>query len=89
MRVIMFAVRHDMQPFLHAVQRSQASSAKLIGRKVLYIASKPPNVYTSVHIRPMAVSPLNHPEGVPNPWGFSFSGSAKPRLCATREAYTA
>lgn len=27
--------------------------------------------HTSLHIRPMAVSPLTHPEGVPIPWGFS------------------
>ncbi len=31
--------------------------------------------YASLHIRPLAVSPLTHPESVPNPWGFSFSGS--------------
>lgn len=30
--------------------------------------------YAPVHIRPLAVSPLTHPESVPNPWGFSFSG---------------
>ncbi len=30
--------------------------------------------YASLHIRPLAVSPLTHPESVPNPWGFSFSG---------------
>lgn len=30
--------------------------------------------YTSKHIRPLAVSPLNHPESVPTPWGFLISG---------------
>lgn len=29
--------------------------------------------YNRVHIRPLAVSPLNHPESVPIPWGFSIS----------------
>ena len=28
------------------------------------------NGYTCSHIRPLAVRPLNHPESVPNPWGF-------------------
>lgn len=37
--------------------------------------------HTSAHIRPLAVRPLNYPEGVPNPWGFSFSG---PRYFATQ-----
>ncbi len=26
------------------------------------------------YIRPLAVRPLNYPEGVPNPWGFLVSG---------------
>lgn len=30
--------------------------------------------YGPPHIRPLAVRPLNYPESVPNPWGFSFSG---------------
>lgn len=29
--------------------------------------------YILSHIRPLAVRPLNYPESVPNPWGFSFS----------------
>jgi hypothetical protein len=33
--------------------------------------------YSSQHIRPLAVRPLNHPERVPNPWGFFVS---KPRV---------
>jgi len=37
------------------------------------IDNKQPDVYTSLYIRPMAVSHLNHPEGVPIPWGFFFS----------------
>lgn len=32
-----------------------------------------PHAYTASHIRPLAVSPLNHPESVPIPWGFSIS----------------
>ncbi len=28
----------------------------------------------SKYIRPLAVRPLNNPEGVPTPWGFSVSG---------------
>jgi hypothetical protein len=32
--------------------------------------------YNATHIRPLAVSPLTHPESVPIPWGFSFSASA-------------
>lgn len=31
----------------------------------------------SGHIRPLAVSPLNHSERVPTPWGFTFSRSKK------------
>lgn len=30
--------------------------------------------YIGQHIRPLAVRPLDHPERVPNPWGFLFSG---------------
>jgi len=29
----------------------------------------------SSYIRPLAVRPLNHPEGEPTPWGFLVSGS--------------
>jgi hypothetical protein len=32
-------------------------------------------LYNLSHIRPLAVRPLTHPERVPNPWGFSISGS--------------
>lgn len=31
-------------------------------------------MYNPQHIRPLAVSPLNHPESVPTPWGFLISG---------------
>lgn len=41
--------------------------------------------YASVHIRPLAVSPLTHPESVPNPWGFSFSGL--PRSVSRQEGW--
>ena len=37
---------------------------------------KPDYIYQ--HIRPLAVSPLNHPERVPIPWGFLFSGIGYP-----------
>ena len=37
--------------------------------------------YGSPHIRPLAVRPLNHPESVPNPWGFSFSGVQCRSVC--------
>jgi len=30
----------------------------------------------SIDIRPLAVSPLSNPEGVPIPWGFLISGSS-------------
>jgi len=30
--------------------------------------------YNLTHIRPLAVSPLTHPESVPTPWGFLISG---------------
>lgn len=29
--------------------------------------------YNAFHIRPLAVSPLNHSESVPTPWGFLIS----------------
>jgi hypothetical protein len=35
------------------------------------------NTYTPFYIRPLAVSPLDHSEGVPIPWGFFFSGAMK------------
>lgn len=31
--------------------------------------------HTRSHIRPLAVRPLDYPEGVPNPWGFLLSGA--------------
>jgi len=34
--------------------------------------------YDNWYIRPLAVSPLVHPERVPIPWGFPFLGSGKP-----------
>jgi hypothetical protein len=34
--------------------------------------------YTAKHIRPLAVSPLNYPESVPNPWGFFVSEGFPP-----------
>lgn len=37
--------------------------------------------YGSPHIRPLAVRPLNHPESVPNPWGFSFFGVQYRPVC--------
>ncbi|QEI13856.1 hypothetical protein [Cellvibrio japonicus] len=40
--------------------------------------------YTAQHIRPLAVRPLTHPERVPTPWGFSFSGSRKTATSARR-----
>lgn len=41
------------------------------------LAIRPFGDYSSQHIRPLAVRPLNHPERVPNPWGFSISGPCK------------
>jgi len=39
---------------------------------------KNPAEYQNLHhIRPLAVSPLNYPEGVPIPWGFLISGLPK------------
>jgi hypothetical protein len=36
-----------------------------------------PDYQTPQHIRPLAVSPLTHPEGAPIPWGFLISGLSK------------
>lgn len=36
--------------------------------------NEPTQYQTWLHIRPLAVSPLKHPEGVPIPWGFLLSG---------------
>jgi hypothetical protein len=82
------AGRCDMRGFCDAAcnQAATLPSSDLMCRKVIVIVCKHPHVYTLVHIRPMAVSPLYHPEGVPNPWGFSFSGSAKPGLRSINEA---
>lgn len=33
------------------------------------------DVYNCTPIRPLVVSPLNHPESVPSPWGFPISGA--------------
>lgn len=33
--------------------------------------------YAAQHIRPLVVGPLDHPERVPRPWGFFFSGAAR------------
>ena len=43
--------------------------------------------YNCGHIRPLAVSPLNHPESEPTPWGFSFSAPREflPGLLTNRE----
>jgi hypothetical protein len=52
---------------------------------VSLFVSVPIGPYNARHIRPLAVSPLNHPESVPNPWGFCFSGrrgQTLPRLAS-------
>lgn len=36
--------------------------------------------YRALHIRPLAVRPLDHPERWPTPWGFLFSGAKKLRV---------
>lgn len=53
-----------------------------MGKCARSIASFQGVPYNSVHIRPLAVSPLNHPESVPTPWGFSISMG---RNCASRK----
>ena len=36
------------------------------------------DVYTSLHIRPLAVSPPFYPGSVPTPWGFLIHGLQRP-----------
>lgn len=49
--------------------------AQIIFKKSLTASMKKSICYTAQHIRPLAVSPLNYQESVPNPRGFLFSGA--------------